>query len=227
MLAPVGFSRASWSRVRALPPAARMRARAVAVNRRAAIWTLGTSSRRLSSVTVPTTTTVFLSLPFFRLALTRDRETGGRLMREVKRRRRTTLLKAESVRPVVCEAISKRAAGVAMVDRPLLGLTSQEAVQLHEELEVRIVALGRLAVGVAHVVAVEIDTYKETKVSSSAFGSSMLREVCGSTRGQEVCYDLRPLNPNSSSFGGGIGSALIFAETVSDRPLAYKGFKEV
>lgn len=77
------------------------------------------------------------------------------------------------------------------------------------------------------MVAVEIDTYKETKVSSSAFGSSMLGEVCGSTRRQEVCYDLRPLNPNSSSLGGGIGSALIFAETVSDRPLAYKGFKEV
>lgn len=93
-----------------------------------------------------------------------------------------------------------------------LGLTSQEAVQLHEELEVRIVALGRLAVGVAHVVAVEIDTYKETKVSSSAFGSSMLREVCGSTRGAEVCYDLCPLNPNSS-LGGELA-----APSYSQRP---------
>lgn len=40
-----------------------------------------------------------------------------------------------------------------------VGTTSQEAVQLHEQLEVRIVALGRLAVAVAHVVAVEIDTH--------------------------------------------------------------------
>jgi hypothetical protein len=54
-------------------------------------------------------------------------------------------------------------------------LTSQEAVQLHEELEVRIVALRRLAVRVAHVVTVEIDTYTMTRVSSSAFLSSMLR----------------------------------------------------
>ena len=69
----------------------------------------------------------------------------------------------------------------------MLKLTSQEAVQLHEKLEVRIVALGRLAVGVAHVVAVEIDTYKETKVFPSAFGSCMLREVCSSTRREEVC----------------------------------------
>lgn len=79
---------------------------------------------------------------------------------------------------------------------------------------------------VAHVVVVEIDTYKETKFSSSAFGSSMLREVCGSTRRQQVCYDLRPLNPKPLA-GRRIGSALIFAETVSDRPLAYKGLKEV
>lgn len=54
-----------------------------------------------------------------------------------------------------------------------VGLTSQEAVQLHEQLEVRIVALGRLAVGVAHVVAVEIDTYKETK-----FPRQPLAQVC-------------------------------------------------
>lgn len=54
-------------------------------------------------------------------------------------------------------------------------LTSQEAVQLNQELQVDIVALGGLAVGAAHVVAVEIDTYKQTRVSSSAFGSGMLR----------------------------------------------------
>jgi hypothetical protein len=38
-------------------------------------------------------------------------------------------------------------------------LTSQEAVQLHEEFEVDIVALGSLAVVVPHVVTVEIDTH--------------------------------------------------------------------
>lgn len=45
-------------------------------------------------------------------------------------------------------------------------LTSQEAVELHQELEVDIVALGGLAVGGLNVVAVEIDTYK-TKPSSA------------------------------------------------------------
>lgn len=42
---------------------------------------------------------------------------------------------------------------------PVVQLTSQEAVQLHEELEVDIVALGGLAVVVPHVVTVEIDTH--------------------------------------------------------------------
>lgn len=55
-------------------------------------------------------------------------------------------------------------------------LTGQEAVQLDQELQVDIVALGGLAVGAAHVVAVEIDTYKQTRVSSSAFGSGMLKK---------------------------------------------------
>lgn len=54
-------------------------------------------------------------------------------------------------------------------------LTGQKAVKLDQELQVGIVALGGLAVGAAHVVAVEIDTYKQTRVSSSAFGSGMLR----------------------------------------------------
>ena len=37
-------------------------------------------------------------------------------------------------------------------------LTCQEAVQLHEQLEVDIVTLGRLAVRAANVMSVEIDT---------------------------------------------------------------------
>ena len=36
--------------------------------------------------------------------------------------------------------------------------TSQEAVQLHQQLKVDIVTLRRLAVGVADVMSVEIDT---------------------------------------------------------------------
>jgi len=41
-----------------------------------------------------------------------------------------------------------------------VGTTSQEAVKLHQELEVDIVTLGSTPVSVLHVVAVEIDTCK-------------------------------------------------------------------
>jgi len=40
-----------------------------------------------------------------------------------------------------------------------LGSASQESVQLHKELEVSIVTLGRLAVRRANVMSVEVDTY--------------------------------------------------------------------
>lgn len=40
-------------------------------------------------------------------------------------------------------------------------LTGQEAVQLHQQLEIDIVALRRLAVRAADVMSVEIDTYSE------------------------------------------------------------------
>ena len=50
-----------------------------------------------------------------------------------------------------------------------IGRTGQEAVELHQELEVDIVALGRLAVGAAHVVAVEINTYSERKSHRQLF----------------------------------------------------------
>ena len=74
-----------------------MRARAVAVNRRAATVSFGTVSMRTSSVTVPMVTRVLSSRA---KAAKRDIEIGGRLMRDMKRRRRTTLLKEEEVRPV-------------------------------------------------------------------------------------------------------------------------------
>ena len=53
---------------------------------------------------VPTTTRVLaFSGACEECVARREREMGGRLMREVKRRRRRTLLKAESVRPVGCK----------------------------------------------------------------------------------------------------------------------------
>lgn len=60
--------------------------------------------------------------------------------------------------------------------RETRSLTGQEAVQLHQELEVGIVALGRLAVGAAHVVAVEIDTCKRQEFPRQPFGSCMLKK---------------------------------------------------
>lgn len=46
--------------------------------------------------------------------------------------------------------------------------TGKEAVQLHQELDVDIVALGSLAVGVPHVVLVQIDTCRANGVSQVA-----------------------------------------------------------
>lgn len=84
-----------------------MRARAVAVNLRAATLSLGTVKRRLSSVTVPTTTMVLL-LDFSEvLATIREMETGGLLIRDMNSRRRMTLLKEDSVRPVQHLLVSK------------------------------------------------------------------------------------------------------------------------
>ena len=42
-------------------------------------------------------------------------------------------------------------------------LTGQEAVELHEQLQVDVVALGGGTVRVPHVVVLEIDTYKNEK----------------------------------------------------------------
>lgn len=85
---PVGARRASWSKVKASPPAFKMRSFAEAVKRRAAIVNFGISNNRTSSVTVPTLTMTFesrsgaeeVSLMIF------DREVGGRLVFERKRR---------------------------------------------------------------------------------------------------------------------------------------------
>ena len=104
----------------------------------------------------------------------REREMGGRLMRDMKRRRSTTLLKAESVRPVVEKSVSFSA--ITTENHRGKRLTSQEAVKLHQELEVHIVALGGLAVRSPDVVGAEIDTCRAEKrrESKSAFGPGML-----------------------------------------------------
>ena len=69
------------------------------MKRRAATLSLGTVNRRLSSVTVPIMTIVLLFDFSEVLATILEMETGGRLMRDIKSLRRTTLLKEESVRP--------------------------------------------------------------------------------------------------------------------------------
>jgi hypothetical protein len=100
VLLPVGALRANWSKVKTSPPAAMMRARAVAVKRRAATLSFGTFNKRLSSVTVPMMTMVLLFDFSDVFATIREIETGGRLMRDIKSLRSTTLLKDESVRPI-------------------------------------------------------------------------------------------------------------------------------
>lgn len=75
-----------------------MRARAVAVNFSAATVNLGTVSRRTSSVMVAIATRVLSGRA---RRARRERERGGRLIRLVKRRRRTTALKGADVRPVI------------------------------------------------------------------------------------------------------------------------------
>lgn len=113
----------------------------------------GTVKRRLSSVMVPITTTVLLLDFSETLATTLERDTGGLLIRDMNKRRRTTLLKEDSVRP------NSRLVVAIFEDRELVVLTGQEAVKLHKELNVNVVALWRLAVRAANMVLVKIDTY--------------------------------------------------------------------
>lgn len=92
----------------------------------------------------------------------RETDIGGRLILDIKRRRRITLLKFESVRPVrlcvrTCPSCHRKI-WIAFRSAGWFLLTGKEAVELHQELEVDIVALWRLAVGVSDVMAVEIDT---------------------------------------------------------------------
>lgn len=141
------------------PPAASILARAVAVNLSAAMCSSGTFNRRLSSVIVPTTQIVLSLYAFWALSVetllaTREMDIGGRLMRDMNRRRRTTLLKLESVRPVPFVKMCRYRASIMVEQR-----TSKEAVEFYEKFEIHIVALGRSSVAVPDVVSIYVDTW--------------------------------------------------------------------
>jgi len=93
---PVGACITSSSRVRHLPPAFVILARADSVKRSAATVIFGTSRTLSSSVTVPTQTTV-LSCLLPRCLMSLDKERGGLLVLEAMSRLRTVFVNAESV----------------------------------------------------------------------------------------------------------------------------------
>lgn len=80
-------------------------------------------------------------------------------------------------------------------------LTSKEAVELHQELEVHIVALGRLAVRALDVVAVEINTYSERKAWSAFMFEHALRDVPLSLLKENDLSPLRRGQENHSHTG--------------------------
>lgn len=64
--------------------------------------------------------------------------------------------------------------------------TGKEAVQLHQELQVDIVALGRLAMVALDVMAIEVDTCRDLKLTSSPLTSGRShRVVCRTIREQK------------------------------------------
>jgi len=81
-LLPVGALIANWSNVNTVPPAAIIRARAVDVNRKAAIVNDGISIRRSSSVTVPTITIILFSYWSSAYLIIRVNDIGGLLIRD-------------------------------------------------------------------------------------------------------------------------------------------------
>ena len=79
----------------------------------------GTTSNRLSSVTVPMRTTVLFLCSSAACSLTavetiREIDMGGRLMRDMKRRRRTVLLNFDSVRPDIINQFGSQGLDVAL-----------------------------------------------------------------------------------------------------------------
>ena len=121
-------------------------------------------------MTVPITTMVLSLLAVAARSVAafetmRESDIGGRLMRDIKRRRRTILLKFESVRPVSGGLVSwsvfsdcgrKELVRGSLPQGALR--TGKETVKLHQELKVDIFALRGLSVVTPNVVALEIDT---------------------------------------------------------------------
>jgi hypothetical protein len=69
-------------------------------------------------------------------------------------------------------------------------LTSKEPVELHQELEVDIVALGSLAMAVPHMMAIEVDTWnsRRDQLKSSVGGAG--KESTVQVLARTECYVL-------------------------------------
>lgn len=91
---PVGDNRANWSKVSTSPPALMILSRARSVTLNAQMRNFGIVNVLKSFVTDPTTTAIVPSLAWrcFIKRATRCNEMTGRLMRLMKRRRKTILL---------------------------------------------------------------------------------------------------------------------------------------
>lgn len=91
---PVGARTANWSKVNTSPPFAKMRPRAFSVTCKAHnLMPFGTRNKRMSSVTVPTTTTIFsLFSPARNKRAIFWSDSGGLLVRLINRRFNTILL---------------------------------------------------------------------------------------------------------------------------------------
>lgn len=93
----------------ASPPFLTMVALAPAVNLKAATVAFGNSFNLTSSVTVPTTTIIFSEAPFcFKPLAILETETGGLLILDKNKALKITLLKADSVRPIIMERKRKK-----------------------------------------------------------------------------------------------------------------------
>lgn len=136
------------------PPASSILLRAVAVKRRAATVTFGTLSKRTSSVMVATATMILSSRAE---AVSRESDTGGRLIRLANRRRRMTALKGAEVRPGKTRVVSL--AFLIKLKVEWEGRhAGEKAVKLYEKFKVDVVAFGGFAMTAPHMMLVEIDT---------------------------------------------------------------------
>lgn len=95
----------------------------------------------------------------------REIDIGGRLVLDMNRRRRTVALNWEVVRPAFL-IISTQTSIIALFKVLWIARTGEESIQLHQELQVDIVALGLLTVPVTDMVCIKIDTEKERALAN-------------------------------------------------------------